>query len=161
MTSRLPPAAIALGIAGLIPFIGCGVAALAQPIPLATPWVIALIAYGAVVLSFLGGVHWGFVLATPGDESTRRRDAVRLGLGVCPAIVGWLAVATAFVLPPEAALAVLIAGFVATAVVEAQGRRLGLVSPAYMWLRWGLTVVVVAALVTVLVLQLIGARIVF
>ncbi len=47
----------------------------------------ALLAYGAVILSFLGGVRWGAVLrddralATPGP----------LAWSVTPSIVGWLA----------------------------------------------------------------------
>jgi predicted tellurium resistance membrane protein TerC len=65
------------------------------------------------------------------------------------------------VLSPEAGLALLIVGFIGTPIVEQHGCNRGLVPPAYMWLRWVITVVVVAILVTVLVLRTMRAKIVF
>ena len=164
MPPRLPPAAIALGIAGLIPFIALGIAAVSTADPAqAQRYLLALVGYGAVILAFLGGVHWGFVLhpELPGGLSAdARRDAARLGLGVLPSLIGWAALMPAAFGVPEIGLAVLIAGYVATVVTEWELRRRSMMPAGYMALRWGLSVVVVAILVTVLVLRLIGAKIV-
>ncbi len=160
---RLPPVAIALGIAGLIPFIGCGWGTLALPAPDSERFLTALLGYGAVILAFLGAVHWGFVLETPDPEgaATRAIDRVRLVLGVVPALIAWVALLMPLLPSPEAGLAVLIVGHLATVVTEAQLRRRGLMPPGYMWLRWGLSIVVVVVLVTVLALRLVGAKIIF
>ncbi len=40
-----------------------------------------------MILAFLGGVHWGFALPEPSG----RADRARLGLGVVPSLVGWVA----------------------------------------------------------------------
>jgi len=52
----------ALGYAGLIPFvvfsIGCWI-----PLPYVTNAPYILITYGAVILSFMGAVHWGVAMA--------------------------------------------------------------------------------------------------
>ena len=55
----VPPAAKWLGAAGLLPFLAGAVASL--PVagalrPFGEP---LLLAYGAIILSFMGGVHWG------------------------------------------------------------------------------------------------------
>lgn len=165
MNARLPLTAILLGIAGLIPFILCGLAA----IRVGTPdqldrGAIALIGYGAVILSFLGGVHWGFVLQTPRTETgtaTRWGASKWLALGVVPALIGWLALLAPLYRMTDIGIAVLIAGFLATVVVEQQMRRRELVPASYMALRWGLSIVVLMILVTVLTLRLIGATILF
>ncbi len=96
-----------------------------------------------------------------GMAVTTRRDTARLVGGVLPSLVGWAALIVSLLGSPAAALAILIAGFVAFTVTEAELRRRTLVPAGYMWLRWGLSVVVVLVLATVLTLRLIGARIFF
>ena len=170
MLARLPTIALLLGIAGLIPFIGAGIAAVsATPQGQDPRGLLAFIGYGAVILSFLGGVHWGFVLkplpeSLPGGPPgslvvTDTRPGSRLTLGVVPALVGWIAILTYAFGLPWLGLVVLIAGFLATVLTEAQLNRRGLMPARYMWLRWGLTIVVLMILVTVLTLRLIGATI--
>ncbi len=166
MPPRLHPAAIALGLAGLLPFLGLGIAALTTADPVAADrYLLALIAYGAVVLAFLGGVHWGFVLhpaALPeGLSPEERRDATRLGLGVLPSLIGFAALLMPLLAIPNVGLVVLIAGYVATVIAEAQLRRRQLVPGGYMALRWALSVIVLMVLITVLALRLIGAKISF
>jgi Protein of unknown function (DUF3429) len=163
---RLPTIAIVLGLAGLLPFIGLGIAALSTADEVASQrYLLALVGYGAVVLAFLGGVHWGFVLhpaALPeGMTEADRRDATRLGLGVLPSILGFGALLTPELSVPEVGLAVLIVGYLATVITEAQLRRRDLVPSGYMVLRWALSIVVVVVLVVVLALRLIGAKIFF
>jgi hypothetical protein len=164
MHRRLPPTALILGIAGLIPFIGLGFAALSTSNAVDSEHVLyGLVGYGAVILAFLGGIHWGFVLhpsALPeGMTPDTRRDATRLGLGVLPSLIGWAALLTPAFGVPEVGLGVLIAGFIAVLVTEARDRaRLPV---GYMAMRWALSIVVLAVLVVVLVLRLIGARLAF
>jgi hypothetical protein len=165
----MPLLAILLGVAGLIPFVVCGLGAVSADAVQATRMMTALIGYGAVILSFLGGVHWGFALGAtapvPPAETTLSgnrfitADRARLVLGVVPSLIGWVALLLQMLLMEWAALLVLIVGFIATVVVEHQAARRKLIPAAsYIWLRWGLTVVVVAMLVTVLTLRLLGQR---
>lgn len=164
---RLPvtPVALGLGIAGLIPFFGCGIGAVTAVEPDASRWMTALISYGAVILGFLGGVHWGFIFApaepmavaggsAPGDRPARA--PLRLAFGVLPALIGWLST----ILPAVIALAVLIAGFVTVVLAESRMHKAGLVPGDYMILRWGLTVVAVLLLAAVLVLHLLGGHVI-
>ena len=160
MPRRLPPLAYLLGLAGLIPFVGCGVLAVSKG-----PWqsigMAALIAYGAVSLSFLGGVHWGFALTPANPEPNPPVQRARLALGVVPSLIGWAAVLLGQAVRPELGVAVLIAGLLATVAVEVRWSRRQLMPGGYMALRWALSVVVLITLVTVLGLRLIGATIVF
>lgn len=158
MKQGLPSFVVLLGVAGLIPFIACGLFAVSVAEPMAGFWLRALIFYGAVTLPFLGAVHWGLALADPLAPVERSR--VRFGLGVLPALIGWAALLSTLVIMPEVALAILIAGFIATMLTETRLRNEETLPSGYLWLRWALTVVVVATLVTVLVLRLIGAHIV-
>ena len=124
-----------------------------------------LIAYGAVILAFLGGVHWGFVLDEPephGVAVIAQRERYRLVFGVSPSLVGWAALLVQLMLGwPRLAIAILLAGFVATTAVEAALTRGNLMPAGYMWLRWGLSAVVVLVLGVVLALSVLGARLSF
>jgi hypothetical protein len=155
--SRLPPLAVVLGIAGLIPFFACALATLQADPGTGQTAAIALISYGAVILSFLGGVHWGFVIEGAKEAGERRR----LTLGVVPALVGWSAVLLGITAHAIIGIAVLVAAFIAAAVVEQRGRRTEMVPRGYMILRWALTVVVALLLSAVLVLRLMGGQVLF
>lgn len=79
-----------LGNFGLLPFVALAVAVWMPW----EPWQIAklqaaLVAYAAVILSFLGAVHWGLVLATPNLDRSQAWNA--LLWGVMPSLLGWLA----------------------------------------------------------------------
>jgi hypothetical protein len=164
------PLVLLLGLLGLIPFVVCAYLACAWRDPMDARALVALIAYAAVILSFLGGVHWGFALDAsppplaglapiPARLSPAHRP--RIVLGVVPSLIGWVAVLIAVLAPaPVIALCVLIAGFLATNIGEHTAYRRGWVPGRYLWLRWFLTVVVVALLVTTAVLRLSGARII-
>ncbi len=161
MNRRLPTLAILLGVLLLVPFLGFGLAAM-RAAPGDTRTLGLLMYWSAVMLAFFGAVHWGFALdeAAPiaGASATERW---RLLLGVLPASIGWVALMIPLFSIADLGLAVLIGGHIATVVVEDLGRRRGLVPNRYAWLRWGQSVVIVALLVTVLVLRLLGARVVF
>lgn len=128
MNTPLPAFAWPLGLAGLLPFLGGAVAT-----ALGQPWAAAaLAAYGATILSFLGAVHWGLALAAPG-----RADLARLVGGVIPSLWAWVAL----LLPAKPGLLMLAAGLLGLVLVESGATRRGLLPPAYLRLRWLLTVV--------------------
>lgn len=88
-SSPAVPMALWLGYAGLVPFVAG--AALSWLLPLdSRPFAIAaLSAYAAVIVSFLGGIHWGIGFRDGGP---------RLFLwGVLPSVVA----AAALLLPPR------------------------------------------------------------
>jgi hypothetical protein len=156
MNANPPGPAILLGVAGLLPFLALALAALSRPEPEATHFLTWLIAYGAVILSFLGAVQWGFVL---GAEQPPRAG-MRLSLGVVPALLGWAAIWLGDSDVPVAGIGLLIASFLAVAVTERSFFIRGWLPRFYLWLRYLLTLVVVLILATVLTLRLLGARIV-
>ena len=161
MTRRLPLTAILLGVAGLIPFIVCGIAALGADETSAQKMMWALTAYGAVVLSFVGGVHWGFALDPAAGDQSARLARGRLLFGIIPALVGWIALLIPLALPSWTGPGILIVGFLGAAMVESQAKQRGFVPSNYMLLRWGLTAVAVAMLITVVTLRILGQHIIF
>ena len=106
----IPPAARLLGFAGLLPFLGAATALLLADGALRDVAAVALPAYGAVILSFLGGVRWGLAMAAA--ESARL--PVRLAISVVPSLAGWVAL----LLPGAAGLALLAAGFAAMLALD-------------------------------------------
>lgn len=92
----LSPVALRLGYAGLLPFV-LGALLLWVVRADAHPYVAAaLSAYAAVVISFLGAIHWGF-----GFQQSQPATGLFVW-GVVPSLVAWVAV----VLPPYAGLVV-------------------------------------------------------
>ncbi len=152
MNRPLPVLALLLGLAGLLPFAACGVLALR---PDDGRGAMALAAYAAVILAFLGGVHWGFALGQPSGRGER----ARLSLGVVPSLVGWVGLLMVVALDASAGLALLALGFVGTTLVERRGLAAGLVPPGYMTLRYALSGTVVAILGIVLVMRVLGVHI--
>lgn len=146
--SRLPFPALWLGLGGLIPFAACTAVMLGAG-PFSGLAEDALLAYGAVILAFLGAVHWGLALAAPGDVAAAR---TRLTLGVLPSLIGWVALVS----PNWIGFGVLVAGFLATWAAEEAARRAGGLGAAYLWLRRGLTLAVVAMLSAAWIMLTIG-----
>jgi len=91
-STRAEPIALWLGYAGLIPFVAGAVLSWQLPAEWRPFTVAALSAYAAVIVSFLGGIHWGIGL----------RDGTPwlFVWGVLPSLVA----AVALMLPPRHAL---------------------------------------------------------
>ncbi len=154
----MPLVVIIVGIVGLVPVIVCGLGAIG-PGSGAAEMLAALVGYCAVVLSFLGGIQWGFALRPV--EAGSHAQPWRLVLGVLPPLAGWVALLVTLMLWSWLALLLLAAGFIATVVTEYRWAQRGMAMPGgYLWLRWGLTAVIVAMLVTVLTLRLLGVTVV-
>ena len=86
-----------LGLSGLIPFVGL-TALMHQP------WAATyFLPYSAVILSFLGGIHWGVALQDP-----RWSNSWRLSLCMLPSLIGWVALT----LPLKESLILLMIAYV-------------------------------------------------
>ena len=104
LTDKVRRVAAWLGHGGLIPFLVLAPASLIDPHP-GWNWSDALFAYGAVILSFVGALHWGFAMTATGlDEQQRVRSLI---WSTVPALIAWPAV----LLPPAVAALLLVAGF--------------------------------------------------
>ena len=89
----LPPLVRGLGYAGLIPFVGLALMVQFAPVPLNYVSAESLAAYGAVITSFMGAIHWGANLHTlgkapPGDRWEDRNAWI---WGIVPALIAWIA----------------------------------------------------------------------
>ncbi len=140
--TTVPASAGWLGGLGAAPFIG-----LAGAIPFLTgaPRMIvahALVAYGATILSFLGGVHWGLAIGSHGGRNSGKLSA-RLTLSVIPSMAGW----GALLVPERPGLFVLALAIAAMLWVDVRAARAGQAPPWYPKLRIPLTCVVVATLI--------------
>ena len=152
----MPPITIPLTLLGLVPFVLFALGAVGHIPDTAERMLVALIDYAALVLGFAGGVHWGL-----GLSPDAARPSLRLGAGILPLIVAWVALVTAQMVTPSVALPVLIAGYLATVLVEHRAAQRLLVPPRYVWARWAFTFVAVVMMVMVLVLRGVGQTIVF
>ncbi len=140
-----------LGNFGLLPFYALAVAAWLPLAPLPARIVdLAFVAYAAVILSFLGAVHWGLAMATPGLDKTRRWQA--LGWGVIPSLLGWLALLLSLGgVSPALVCTLLIIDFVLCRLMDGLLMREYTVQPGwYLPLRTRLTVLVCIAVAVVL-----------
>jgi hypothetical protein len=126
-----------LGYAGLIPFV-FGALLVWLVTGEAHPYVAAaLSAYGAVIVSFLGGIHWGHVMRQwPQAETGPAWANATLLWGVVPSLVAWLGV----LMPPYAGLFVLGLAIIGCYLVDRR-RYAALGLQAWMTLRFRLTAV--------------------
>ena len=145
----------ALGYAGLIPFLCLAFALVqsAQSRDSSGPWlIIFMVAYGAVILSFVGALHWALCL---------QRDELGAGWlvwSVVPSLIGWGALCGVVVVNESFSqqkwiVLVLIAGFTAQLGADFRMRRVltsALWPDWFMRLRVRLTLVACASLAAVL-----------
>jgi hypothetical protein len=95
-----------LGYGGLIPFVALTAAFLLDPHH-GLLWSDALIGYGALILSFVGALHWAFAMTLP-DLTDQQRTA-RFVWSVVPALLAW----PALLVDATMASFLLVPGFVA------------------------------------------------
>jgi hypothetical protein len=141
--AQVPAAAAWLGGLGLVPFVGLSIASQAIEGDLKTAALRGLLAYGAVILSFLGGIHWGAAMTRSITQTNSGIDSGRLGISVVPSLVGW----TSLLIDARYGLAVLAVGFAANLLLDIRSTRQGLAPPWYRRLRQPLTMIVVVALI--------------
>uniref|UniRef100_A0A8D0KJX1 Transmembrane protein 69 n=1 Tax=Salvator merianae TaxID=96440 RepID=A0A8D0KJX1_SALMN len=82
-----PKPALYLGFAGLIPFISLPLIMIIQKVYY-PELAFAQLTYGASILSFLGGMRWGFALP---ENSPAKPDWINLANSIVPPLFAWLA----------------------------------------------------------------------
>ncbi|SNS88594.1 DUF3429 domain-containing protein [Antarctobacter heliothermus] len=146
--TQIPRSALILGLAGVVPFVW---GALTLLLPGLFDWGLATFGprfvgpyvqlfYGAVILSFMSGVLWGFATKAEG-----RQAATGYALSTLPAL--WAFFTTG---GGEARAAMnLIVGFLALLLLDYAFARWGLAPRWWMYLRLLLTGLVVACLAVI------------
>ncbi|KAI1272116.1 hypothetical protein F5Y07DRAFT_311906 [Xylaria sp. FL0933] len=153
-----------LGLAGTLPYLGTSLSTVYLAWVLNTPWpapsafanniminqetashLMSILepiqlGYGAVIISFLGAVHWGLEYAAKVPDQARTR--FRYGVGVAAPIFAW---PTLF-LPVEFALISQFAAFVALYFADARATVRGWAPAWYSTYRFALTAVVGVAI---------------
>lgn len=130
----MPTAAAWLGYGGLLPFAG-GAAGVWLTAGFAQSAIgAALLCYGGAILSFLGGIHWGW-----GAQAGADRVGARLVWSVVPSLWAALAMTLGLLTGPRVGYAALVAGLLLWRVLEVAACPPGPVAPWYPRLRRHLT----------------------
>ena len=145
MFQTIPRAPLILGLAGLLPFLWGALTVLVPDLGLWTaqtlgprfagPYV--MLFYGAVILSFMSGVLWGFAARATGTLAT-----TGYALSVIPALWAFFMTGGG----PTSAGMNLIFGFAGLLLLDLQFARWGLAPAWWMPLRLLLSAVVIACL---------------
>ncbi len=136
-----PPRTVAwLGYGGLIPFLTLATASLLDRHHSAI-WSDALYGYAAIILSFVGALHWGLAMALPG--LTERQRSAWFSWSVVPGLIAW----PALLLSPPLAAPLLLIGFIAHYLQDRRLARQGTLPDWYLPLRRRLSLVACTCLV--------------
>jgi hypothetical protein len=138
-TNRTPPEAKLLGVGGAIPLLAGVVVVFSVRDPFGIPVARMLVAYAAVILAFLGGIHWGFASAAMARSAVELNAPRILGLSVLPPLASCIGV----MLPPPFAALFLASAFTLVLLLDRASERLGYTPFWWMKLRIRLTVAVV------------------
>jgi len=104
---------LSLGYAGIIPFIFFSILAF---LPDFHSWAIkANLAYGAVIFTFIGAIHWGSLLKKISSDLTTK-DSLILVVSILPSLLAWIVLIGCF--SPISSLCILISGFMAMCAFE-------------------------------------------
>lgn len=104
-------------------------------------WSDALYAYGAIILSFVGALHWGLAMSLA--ELSERQRSAWFTWSVVPALIAWPAV----LLSPPLAAPLLVFGFIAHYLQDRRLVRQATLPGWYLPLRLRLSSVAVVCLV--------------
>ncbi|MEM7718756.1 MAG: DUF3429 domain-containing protein [Pseudomonadota bacterium] len=146
---NIPLAPLALGLAGVIPFLWGAATLFSVDL---TSWGIrtlgprfvgpfVLLNYGQIILAFMSGVLWGFATKSDGEQA-----AINYALSVLPALWVFFTVGAG----PTSSAIYLMAGFIALLGLDFTFQRQGLTPDWWMRLRTLLTVIVVCCLAILL-----------
>ena len=140
---RFPIITAFIGAGGLIPFLWLAIA-INNPSMYFHQYALELItSYSAIILSFLGGIHWGLIM--PQIFKTSGRNL--LLISIIPPIVGWIALA----LDPMQCLWVLISAFVGEIIVDFLWCKREIIPRWYLKLRIPLTILVCLSLLATMI----------
>jgi hypothetical protein len=137
-TDVIPRPALLLGWAGVIPFALLTAASVLDIQPWSLDRTMALRAYGACILSFMGGAQWGVLLPQEGGHA----PFFRYLISVLPALLAFLCL----LIPSTPGLIGLIIGFLALLAYDLSTIDQGIAPRWYASLRIQLTLAVVVLL---------------
>ncbi|WP_455375055.1 DUF3429 domain-containing protein [Kaarinaea lacus] len=137
-TSTVPAIATILGYAGLLPFIAFASGLWLAPVQYLPDIHHALLTYAAVILSFMGAIHWGAAIDLGNDK-----QKLQLGISVIPPLLAWLAL----LLPLNYSYALLIVTFSVLCIYDSRMTKHDQLPDWYPTLRVPLTTIVVASLI--------------
>ena len=118
-----------IGYGGLVPFVGCAVLMYADNTGASIIALFSSAIYGAVILSFVGAVHWGLTMRED-------RSPYWYVWSIIPAVMGWLAI---ILLDIKFSLLALAVAFTLAWSVDRQASLHGLIPAWYMQMRHILT----------------------
>ena len=135
---NIPKNATILGYTGLIPFV-----ILSLALWFSSPGMVeqinqALLMYSAIILTFMGAVHWGVAMST-----SEKPDNWQINVSVVPALIAWFA---SFA-PVSINYTILYLTFASLCLIDSVSSKKGSVPDWYPKLRIPLTAVVVACLI--------------
>lgn len=123
-----------LGYGGLLPFIFLTLL-ITFSLDYRPLFAIALVNYGAVILSFVGALHWGFAMTVQDISAEQRRD--RFIWSVIPALIAWVAT----LLPMPLGCLLLVIGLIAQLLQDRRLLRVISLPAWYLPMRLRLTLV--------------------
>ena len=144
-TVPIPFIAKILGYAGLVPFLVLALGLWIIPQPYTDQLNQALMTYAAIILSFMGAVHWGAAV-----DLVNKNQQLQLGLSVIPPLIEWLAL----LLPIFYGLSLLTVAFVLLCIIDSLSTKLNAMPRWYPKLRVPLTTIVVSCMITALLAAL-------
>ena len=125
-----------IGYAGLIPFIVFSIGSWFQ-LPMISDSTYILTAYAAIILSFMGAIHWGIAMSSSEDQNGKYFIA-----SVIPGLIAWLAL----LMPQRYAIILLMVGFIALIIYDWSVEKPQRLPGWYIPMRNRLTLVVVMCL---------------
>ena len=146
----IPLSARWLGLLGLVPFVTITFETVTDTSIGVYNSRFVLRAYGAVILSFLGGIQWGMAIRnSDGNARTRRGLTSMLTLSVVPSLIGW----AGLLIDEPLSFGLLISGFVLVLFTDVRAAKRGMAPRWYLRLRYTLTGLVVTCLVVAAVFK--------
>ncbi len=137
--TTIPRSALVLGWLGFLPFALFATLVITQAVLPLQASMNALIVYGVIILSFMGGAQWGIAMS-------RSNDATLLARGLAISVLPALAAFGLWFLPNRIALLGLSVAFVALLVYDVAMTRAGNAPDWYAKLRIQLTSAVIVCL---------------
>ena len=132
----IPSAPLWIGLAALAPLLGAALLLLSRDPAVASAALNGFCIYAAAMLSFLGGVRWGFEIA----RAPQRPDAARLAYATAPTLGGWALALSVVSDPRVAGASMIFTGLFAVQYVwDRASARENLAPPWYPLLREVLT----------------------
>ena len=139
-TIEVPRSTVLPSALGVVPFVGLATIAALGGESLRATAITGIVAYGAVILSFLGGVQWGLAVH---HGAVNGPNPSLLWIGVAPSLAGWLALLQPW---PTVGAVLLAVSFVVVLLIDVWLTRRGGAPVWYPRLRIPLTTAVVTCL---------------